>query len=120
MMNSSLSLVELSPLLSISPTQEGLFWGILVSIALAVASFFALRWSVARSYGTFLNVLFGGMLARLVVIGGAMVWVWQFSTMNAVAFTIAVLAGYVVFQVIEVFVAQKQVRSARLVRPAGK
>jgi hypothetical protein len=105
---------------SISPTQEGLFYGILLSAALAAASFFSLRWAISRSYGTFMNVLFGGMLARLVVIGGVMVWAWRFSTINALAFTITVLAGYIVFQIVEVFVAQKQVRSERLVRPAGK
>jgi hypothetical protein len=105
---------------SISPTHEGLFYGILVSVALAAGSFFSLRWALSRSYGTFLNVLFGGMLARLLIIGGVMVWAWRFSTINALAFTITVLVSYIVFQIVEVFVAQKQVRSARLVRPAGK
>jgi hypothetical protein len=106
--------------LSISPTQQGLFYGILLSLALAAGSFVALRWAVSRSYGAFLNVLFGGMLARLFIIGGVMVWAWRFSGINALVFTITVLVCYVVFQVVEVFVAQKQVRSARLARPAGK
>jgi hypothetical protein len=106
--------------LGISPTHEGLFYGILLSAVLAAGSFAALRWSISRSYGTFINVLFGGMLARLLIIGGAMVWAWRFSAINALVFTIAVLVCYVVFQVVEVFVAQKQVRSARLARPAGK
>jgi hypothetical protein len=106
--------------MNISPTHQGLFYGILVIAALAAGSFFALRWASSRSYGTFLNVLFGGMLARLFIIGGVMVWAWRFSEINALAFTITVLVCYLVFQVVEVFVAQKQVRSARLVRPAGK
>jgi hypothetical protein len=105
---------------SISPTHQGLFYGILLSVALAAGSFVALRWAISRSYGTFLNVLFGGMLARLFIIGGVMVWAWRFSAINALAFTITVLVCYVVFQIVEVFVAQKQVRSARLARPAGK
>jgi hypothetical protein len=104
----------------ISPTHQGLFCGILLSVVLAIGSFVALRWAVSRSYGTFLNVLFGGMLARLFIIGAVMVWAWRFSTINALAFTVTVLVCYVVFQIVEVFVAQKQVRSARLVRPAGK
>lgn len=106
--------------MNISPTHQGLFYGILVIVALASGSFFALRWAISRSYGTFLNVLFGGMLARLFIIGGVMIWAWRFSEINALVFTITVLVGYIVFQVVEVFVAQKQVRSARLVRPAGK
>lgn len=103
--------------INVSPTYHGLFYGILVIAALAAGSFIALRWASSRSYGTFLNVLFGGMLARLAIVGGLMVWVWRFSTIDAMAFTVTVLAGYVVFQAVEVFVAQKQVRSAR---PAGK
>ncbi len=106
--------------MEISPTHEGLLYGIFLCAALAAGSFAVLRWSISRSYGTFLNVLFGGMLVRLFIIGGVMVWAWRFSAINALAFTITVLVCYVIFQVVEVIVAQKQVRSARLARPAGK
>jgi hypothetical protein len=103
--------------LGASSSQQGFFYGLLVSAVLAVGSYFALRWAMSRSSYVFLRTLLGGMLVRLIVIGGAMVWAWKFSTIDAFAFTVTVLVSYVVFQIIEVMMAQKQLRSAR---PAGK
>lgn len=106
--------------MSLSSTQQGFFYGLLVSAILTVGGYLSLHWAMSRSHNIFLRVLLGGMLARLAIIGGIMVWVWKFSTWDAPVFTVSLLGSYVVFQVIEVVIAQKQVRSRRFARPAGE
>jgi hypothetical protein len=107
-------------LLGLSSIQWGFFYGLFVSAILALGSFYSLRWAMSRSHQIFLKTLLGGMLARLVIIGIAMIWVWKFSTIDALTFTVTLLISYIIFQIIEIVIVQKQFRSKGLARPAGK
>jgi hypothetical protein len=90
--------------------QPGFFYGLLVSAVLAVVSYFSLRWAMSRSHYAFLNMLLGGMTVRLIILGGVTAVVWKFLPEQAFVFTVALLGSYVIFQVIEVVVAQKQLQ----------
>jgi len=81
-----------------------------------VLSFLALRWAANKSQQTFMLVLLGGLLVRLVVLGAAVFWVWRFTTLEAKAFTAALLGSYFIFQIIETMVLQKFLKRMKLAR----
>jgi hypothetical protein len=91
-----------------------MIYGLLVSVALAVASYFSLRWAISRSHHAFVNMLFGGMTARLIILGGVTAVVWKFFPDRALGFTVTLLGSYVIFQIIEVIVAQKQLQRFKM------
>jgi hypothetical protein len=96
----------------------GILYGFLVSAALAVTGFWALRWASNKSQQIFTGVILGGFLFRVIVVGAAVFTIWKFTTIDGMAFTVSLLVSYLLFQVIETVYFQnlfKRMKAARRV-----
>lgn len=81
---------------------RGVFYGFLLSLFLITTGFAAIRWAFYRPSKTFYRVVLGGMLVRFVIIGICLVLVRQSGSIHLYGFVGAVVASYVVLQVLEV------------------
>jgi len=93
-------------------------YGLLVSAFMAATGFVALKWAIPRSQQVFTGVLLGGILFRIALVAGALVWVWKFSSLNGIAFTAALLGSYLIFQFVEAIVLQRYTKSMKSVKGA--
>jgi hypothetical protein len=113
----NLSLTVIAPMAA-SPVQWGVFYGLATSVLLAASGYLALRWASNRSQMIFMWVLLGGFLARLMVFGIVLIWVWKFSQLDAKVFTWTLLISYLIFQLIETAIFQRYFKHKKLTSKA--
>ena len=101
-----------------APMQRGVFYGLAVSALLAVSGYLGLRWARNRSQMLFMWVLLGGFMARLMVFGLVLIWVWKFSQLDAKAFTWTLLISYLLFQLIETVIFQRYFKHKKMTSKA--
>jgi hypothetical protein len=80
-------------------------WGVLVGCLLSAicftAGFYAICHSFQRSFRVLMITLFGGMLARLVLIGTIFILLVNLTSLHVTSFLVSLLGFYVVYLVIE-------------------
>jgi hypothetical protein len=91
-------------------------YALVLSAGLAAVSFSSLWWAANKSQRTFMVVLFGGLILRLIILGAAVFWVWKFTQLNGLAFTVTLLASYFIFQIVETTILQKLLKRMNLAR----
>ncbi len=85
--------------------------GAMLSTVNVLAGYYAIEYSIDKSYSTFLRTVLGGMGLRMVVLLGIMVVLIKLLGLHAVALTLSLLGFYVVFLALEVLFIQKKVDS---------
>lgn len=98
--------------------QWGFFYALLLSTALAVANYLALRWARTQALQQFMWVLVGGFMGRLVVFGLAMVVVWKFTALDGKTFTWTLLISYLFFQLVETIILQRHFKHVKSIPKA--
>lgn len=83
--------------------------GAVLSTLNVLAGFFAIEYTLDKSYNTFLKAVLGGMGIRMAVTLGTLVLLIKFSGLHTVALVVSVLSFYVVYLVIEIFYIQMRV-----------
>lgn len=93
---------------------RGVFYGFLLSLFLITSGFVAIRWAFHRPAKTFYGVVLGGMFVRFVIIGICLVFVRQAESVHMYGFVGAVMASYIVLQILEVrFIQAELAKSPR-------
>jgi hypothetical protein len=80
---------------------RGILYGCLLSLFLISSGFMAIRWAFHRPPRTFYGVVLGGMLVRFVIIGICLVLVRRAENVHIYGFVSAVMASYVILQILE-------------------
>lgn len=83
--------------------------GAVLSTANVMAGFFAIEYTLDKSYTTFLKAVLGGMGIRMAAMLGVLVLLVKFAGLHTVALVISVLSFYVVYLVLEILYIQKRV-----------
>jgi hypothetical protein len=87
-------------------------WGVLVGCLLAAscftAGFYALCRSFRRSFRVLMITVFGGMLARLVLIGAIFILLVKLTSLHVTSFLLSLLGFYVVYLIIELYFVNKK------------
>jgi hypothetical protein len=82
-------------------------WGVLIGCLLAAicftAGFYAVCRSFQRSFRVLMITVFGGMLARLVLIGAIFILLVNLTSLHVTSFLLSLLGFYVVYLVIELY-----------------
>lgn len=92
---------------------RGVWYGCILSLFLITSGYAAIRWSFHRSAKTFYGVVMGGMLARFVIIGICLVIVRRMENVHIYGFVGAVMASYILLQILEVRFIQAELRSRK-------
>lgn len=82
--------------------------GALLSTINVLAGFFAIEYTLDKSYTTFLKVVLGGMGIRMAVMLAILVLLIKFAEFHPIALVVSVLSYYVVYLVLEIFYIQKR------------
>ena len=89
-------------------------WGVLVGCLLAAicftTGFYAVCRSFQRSFRALMITVFGGMLARLVLIGAIFILLVNLTSLHVTSFLVSLLGFYVVYLVIELYFVNKKLR----------
>jgi hypothetical protein len=83
--------------------------GAALSTVNVLAGFFAVEYSLERSYTTMLKAVLGGMGIRLVVMLGIFILLVKVVGLHAAALVVSLLSFYVVYLVLEVLYIQERV-----------
>jgi hypothetical protein len=83
--------------------------GALLSMVNVLAGFFAVEYSLNRSYTTMLKAVLGGMGIRLAIMLGMLVLLIKVAGLHAVALVVSLLSFYVVYLVLEVLYIQERI-----------
>lgn len=83
--------------------------GAALSTVNVLAGFFAVEYSLERSYTTMLKAVLGGMGIRLVVMLGILILLIKVVGLHAAALVVSLLSFYVVYLVLEVLYIQERV-----------
>jgi hypothetical protein len=98
------------PLYLFAETQ--MIWGVIVGFLLAAfcftAGFYAVYRSFHASFNSLMIAVFGGMLARLVLIGAVFLLVVWWTTLHVVSFVSSLLGFYVLYMVIELYFVKQR------------
>jgi len=92
---------------------RGAVLGVALAGSCAVAGMALTAWSMGREHAVFLAALVGGILGRLAVFGAvlACVGLRAAGTIDTTATAAAMLASYLVFQVLELYLVLLRARS---------
>jgi len=83
--------------------------GALLSTANVLLGYLAIEYSFEKSYTTFMKMVLGGMVARMLLTLGIMVVLIVVLHMHAVALTVSLLGFYLIYLVMEVLYVQKKI-----------
>lgn len=83
--------------------------GAVISLANFLLGFFAIEYSYERSHTTFLKIVLGGMMVRLLAMTAAVVVLIKVYELDALALMLTLLGYYVVNLAFEVIFLQKKV-----------
>jgi hypothetical protein len=83
--------------------------GAVLSTINVLLGFLAIEYSFEKSYTTFVKAVLGGMVARMMIMLGAMVALILLFHVDAVALTVSMLGFYLVYLVMEVQYIQQKV-----------
>jgi hypothetical protein len=83
--------------------------GALLSTINVLLGFLAIEYSFEKSYTAFMKAVLGGMVARMMIMLGAMVALILLFHVDAVALTVSMLGFYLIYLVMEVQYVQKKV-----------
>ncbi len=84
------------------PIARGATLGIILAAAGALGGLFLTAWAFGRGDRQFLAAIVGGMLGRLAVYGGALIYVALGTTLDLLATAVGLLGFYLVCQVLEI------------------
>jgi hypothetical protein len=90
---------------------RGVLGGCLLSVVCFTAGFYALCRSFHGSFQALMITVFGGMLARLLVIGVVFVLVVKLTSLHVVSFLTSLLGFYVLYLIIELYFVKNRLRS---------
>jgi hypothetical protein len=79
----------------------GVFVGCILSATCFTAGFYAICHSFQRSFRVLMITIFGGMLARLVLIGAIFILLVNLTALHITSFLVSLLGFYIVYLVIE-------------------
>jgi hypothetical protein len=107
----SAALLLTYPLLTMAPREVGVavLLGALLSTVNTLLGYLAIEYSLNRSYTTFIKVVLGGMVARMLLtlaVMLALILVWA---VHGVALMVSMFGFYCVYLVLEVIYIQKKV-----------
>ena len=83
----------------------------LVSFFIIFSGYLANSWAFSRSHKIFLSILFGGMAFRIIVMLGVVLLVFLKQWLPIVWFLIILAGYYFLFQLIEIIVINRQLKS---------
>jgi hypothetical protein len=83
--------------------------GAVLSLANVLAGFWALEYSLGKSFTTLLKTVLGGMGIRLLVMLGVLVLLIKVVHLHAVTLVVSLLTFYVVYLILEVLYIQERV-----------
>jgi hypothetical protein len=82
-------------------------WGVVAGCILAAfcftAGFYAVCHTFQRSFSTLMIAIFGGMLARLILIGAIFILLINLTSLHVTSFLVSLLGFYVVYLIIELY-----------------
>ena len=88
---------------------ESVLCGLALGAVYASASWLSIQWSWKRSPAFLVQAFLGGMVARLLAVGLALVLIFKFTAVQKAPFVAAFAAAFLVFQVAEiVFVIRRR------------
>jgi hypothetical protein len=93
---------------------RGVWYGCLLSLFLMTSGYAAIQWAFHRPAKTFYAVVMGGMLVRFVIIGLSLVVVRRMENVHLYGFVGAVMASYVLLQVLEIRFIQTELRPKQI------
>lgn len=76
--------------------------GYLISLFIFILGFIAINWAFKRSMKAFMGVVLGGMFVRVVLIGGTLFLLIQFTNIHIFSFVLAFLVFYIISQFYEI------------------
>ena len=85
-----------------------------MSLFLITSGYAAIQWAFHRPTKTFYGVIMGGMLVRFVIIGICLVVVRRMENVHIYGFVGAVMASYILLQILEIRFIQMELRSKQL------
>ena len=97
---------------------EGLIAGMAVAGLNGLVAWLILRWAFDKSMMSFMKGVMGGMVGRLFLMGIASFLVLTFTAVDRVAYFAALMAVYLLFQIVEiVFILRKTKKSKEVETP---
>jgi len=101
------------PLQLVAPLlRTSALWGWLVSFVLCATGGYMAFWALRQQTKTFMLVVFGGLTARLLLAGAALILAVLVFDLNPAAFAAGLLGSYSVYQTIEIVMIQRQQTAA--------
>jgi len=76
--------------------------GYLISSFIFILGFIAINWAFKRSLKTFMGVVLGGMFIRLLLIGGTLFLLIQFTNIHIFSFVLSFFVFYIISQFYEI------------------
>jgi hypothetical protein len=89
----------------------GALGGCLLSAVCFTAGFYAVCRTFHDSIHTLMIAVFGGMVARLVLIGGIFLLVVTLTSLHAISFLFSLLGFYVLYMIIELYFVKNRLHS---------
>ena len=90
--------------------------GCLLPVVCFVLGFYAVSWAVHRPFRPFMIAVFGGMLARLFVIGAAFVVLVKLTPLHVTSFLFSLIGFYTLCLIIELCFVNSSMRHREEVR----
>ena len=97
---------------------EGVLSGLALAVVYATASWLTIRWSWKRSPAFFVQVFLGGMVARLLAAGLALILIFRFTAVEKAPFVAAFAVAFLLFQAVEMALVLRR-REGEGPRPRG-
>jgi hypothetical protein len=88
--------------------------GAVLSTLNVMSGFFAIEYTLDKSYTTFLKAVLGGMGVRMGVMLGIIALLIKFGGLHIVGLVVSVLSFYVVYLALEIFYIQKRLSHKNL------
>lgn len=84
--------------------------GCLLPVVCFIPGFYAVSWAVHRPLGPFMIAVFGGMLARLFVIGSAFMLLVKLAQLHVVSFLFSLIGFYTLCLIVELYFVNSRIQ----------
>ncbi len=89
---------------------EGIGVGVAVAALNMVSAWWMINWGFERDFQTFTKIFLGSMVTRLLLVGAVSVALFKFTAIHKEFYAGALIAGFVVFQILEIVLVLRKAR----------